>query len=123
MINSHFPLFKSDIMSERYIIYIEKEAALRKALEIAFRDSEIKLYTMESTQSLSLMIADLRPKLIIVDQDSVGDILLSNFFQSSSIIITTASEKVSDDLNPYLYIQKPFSPIELMEKIESKLSL
>jgi len=110
-------------MSERYIIYIEKEAALRKALEIAFRDSEIKLYTMESTQSLSLMIADLRPKLIIVDQDSVGDILLSNFFQSSSIIITTASEKVSDDLNPYLYIQKPFSPIELMEKIESKLSL
>ena len=110
-------------MSEGYIIYIEKEAALRKALEIAFRDSEIKLYTMDSPENLSLMIEDLTPMLIIVDQDTVGDLLLSDFFKSDLIFITTSTETVNDNLNDSFYIKKPFSPIELMDKIESKLNL
>lgn len=106
-------------MSDSYIIYIEKELALRKALEIAFRDSKFKLYTMGSTENLSLMIKDLSPKLIIADHDTLGDILLSNFFQSDLVFITTSSQK----LNNSNYITKPFSPIELLEKIESKLNL
>ncbi|MBT6324667.1 MAG: hypothetical protein HOJ35_01760 [Bdellovibrionales bacterium] len=110
-------------MSEGYIIYIEKEAALRKALEIAFRDSEFKLYTMDSPENLSLLIEDLSPKLIIVDQDTVGDLLLSNFFKSDLTFITTSRETVNYDLNDSIYIKKPFSPIELLEIIESKLNL
>ena len=117
--NGHFPFFFELYMSDSYIIYIEKESALRKALEIAFRDSKLKLYTMDSAENLILMIQDLSPKLIIADQDTVGDLLLSNFFHSDLIFITTSSEKSNDSV----YIAKPFSPIELLYKIESKLSL
>ncbi len=121
-------------MSTRRILVVEDEAAIRQMITFNLSRAGFEVDEAEDSSSARLRIADARPDLVLVDwmlPDSTGLELTRTLRREAAnrempIIMLTARAEERDKLlgldgGADDYITKPFSPRELLSRINAVL--
>lgn len=121
-------------MSERKVLIVEDELAIREMLKFAFHSSEYTLLEAEDAEAAQVIIMDNRPDLILMDWmlPGMSGLELAQQLKADSntkdipIIMLTARGDENDrirglDCGADDYVIKPFSPRELMARIKAVL--
>jgi two-component system phosphate regulon response regulator PhoB len=121
-------------MSERKVLIVEDELAIREMLKFAFHSSEYTLLEAEDAEAAQVIIMDNRPDLILMDWmlPGMSGLELAQQLKADTntkdipIIMLTARGDENDrirglDCGADDYVIKPFSPRELMARIKAVL--
>ena len=121
-------------MSERRVLIVEDELAIREMMKFAFHNSEFVLLEAETAEQAQVVIMDNRPDLILLDWmlPGMSGLELAQQLKGDSstkdipIIMLTARGDENDrirglDCGADDYVIKPFSPRELLARIKAVL--
>lgn len=121
-------------MSERRVLIVEDELAIREMMKFAFHNSEFVLLEAEDAEQAQVIVMDNRPDLILLDWmlPGMSGLELAQQLKSDTntrdipIIMLTARGDENDrikglDCGADDYVIKPFSPRELMARIKAVL--
>lgn len=121
-------------MSQKKILLVEDELAIREMMKFAFFKSDFKLLEAEDAEKAQLMIMKEQPDLILLDWmlPGISGLELAQRLKKSEhskeipIIMLTARGEENDrirglDAGADDYVTKPFSPRELMARIKAVL--
>lgn len=108
------------------IIYVENEAFLRDVMKEMANQLGMQAYTYDASEELAFYLEDIKPDILIIDIDSVGERALSliqsldKFEFTPKIMVTGRSEALSAELNQLIssYIRKPFDPHQLLHQFK-----
>ena len=109
-------------METANVIYIEKERFLRELMEKALAEADYRLYTYSDMDCLHF-IADLAPKILILDVATVNEDFLKNIDAEIPVIFTGTPEQ----LNNFSFeiknrLEKPLGPFDLVAYISKIIS-
>lgn len=121
-------------MSQKRVLIIEDELAIREMIKFAFHNSDFALLEAENAEKAQIVILDNRPDLILLDWmlPGMSGLELAQHLKKNSdtkdipIIMLTARGEVNDrirglDYGADDYVTKPFSPRELLARIKAVL--
>ncbi len=121
-------------MSEKRVLIVEDELAIREMMKFAFRKSDFNLQEAEDAEQAQVFIKDNRPDLILLDWmlPGMNGLELAKQLKSDPdskdipIIMLTARGEENDrirglDCGADDYVVKPFSPRELLARIKAVL--
>ncbi len=121
-------------MSEKRVLIIEDESAIREMMKFAFHKSEFSLQEAEDAEQAQILIKDKRPDLILLDWmlPGMSGLELAQRLKNDPdskdipIIMLTARGDENDrirglDCGADDYVVKPFSPRELLARIKAVL--
>jgi response regulator RpfG family c-di-GMP phosphodiesterase len=111
-------------MTNINVFYIEREKFLRSMFEVAFKNKQEEIYTIETIVDHYYLIDDLKPALIIFDVKSVGTELekVLSLSDKSTLVATGDSEdkeKVAGRVKDF--ILKPIPATNLVKNILSMI--
>ena len=120
--------------SEKKILLVEDERAIREMMKFAFQHSQYILLEAEDAEQAQVMILKDYPDLILLDWmlPGISGIELAHrlkkddYSQDIPIIMLTARGEENDRIRGFDagaddYVSKPFSPKELMARIKAVL--
>lgn len=121
-------------MSERRVLIVEDELAIREMMKFAFHKSDFSLLEAEDAEQAQIIIMDNRPDLILLDWmlPGMSGLELAQQLKGDAntkdipIIMLTARGDENDrirglDCGADDYVIKPFSPRELLARIKAVL--
>ncbi len=121
-------------MSQKKILLVEDELAIREMMKFAFFKSDYLLLEAEDAEEAQVMITNEQPDLILLDWmlPGISGLELAQRLKRSDsskeipIIMLTARGEENDrvrglDAGADDYVTKPFSPRELMARIKAVL--
>ncbi len=102
------------------VFYIEQEKFLRTMFEIAFKNQDKEIYTIDTLVGNEYLLEDLAPTIIIFDVKTVGaQITKILSYQKSSLLIATGDPEdeslVKDSVK--FFIKKPIIALDLVNTI------
>ena len=109
------------------VFYLENEEMLQKVMEDVFQQSEHEIYTRNSLGEWKYLIDDLAPDLLLLDLEAMElseEVSFEDVYatQIPIAVIKRVHGLVDENLLNHSSLsficEKPFSPIELLEKIE-----
>jgi response regulator RpfG family c-di-GMP phosphodiesterase len=108
------------------VFYIEKEKFLRSMMEIALRAKKAEVYTVETLEENFYLLDDLKPDLIIFDQETCNNSgpealeKLLTYSKTSKLIMTgpQGSENTMDS-RVKIHLIKPIEATNLAERVLS----
>lgn len=112
-------------MMKKNVFYIEREKFLRSMFEIAFKNKQEEIYTIDTIVDNYYLIDDLSPALIIFDVKSVESELEKVLLLSDkAILIATGDEEDREKVTGRVmdFILKPIVATNLVKNILSYLT-
>ncbi|MFK5986083.1 MAG: phosphate regulon transcriptional regulator PhoB [Pseudomonadota bacterium] len=121
-------------MTSKNILIVEDEQAIREMIKFSFFNSEFTLQEAEDVKQARILIANQQPDLILLDWmlpgkngvDFATELRANNQTTDIPIIMLTAKSEEKDKIHGFAagmddYVVKPFSPKELMARINALL--
>ncbi len=102
------------------VFYIEKEKFLRSMFEVAFKQKNVEIYTIDSIKDNFYLLDDLKPRIIIFDLSTVGaDLETLLTFKKTAYLIATGSESEKEKMNSEIdyFLAKPIIAHNLVANI------
>ena len=120
---------------EKTIIIVDDDDDIRELVEITLEDSQYRLYTAENGAAGLKAVQQHRPDLVILDWmmpklDGLEVIrrLRENPITAGIAVVMLTSQNNRDHqeeiqtLGIFSYLQKPFSPLELIQTVQKALA-
>jgi len=120
---------------EKTIIIVDDDDDIRELVEITLEDSQYRLYTAEDGAAGLKAIQTHRPDLVILDwvmPELTGLEVVRNLRENSitagiAVVLLTSQDNRDHQeeiqtLGIFSYLQKPFSPLELIQTVQKALA-
>ncbi|WP_447971257.1 response regulator [Nitrospira sp. M1] len=120
---------------EKTIVIVDDDDDIRELVEITLEDSQYRLYTAEDGEAGIQAILHHRPDLVILDWvmpklDGLEVVrrLRENPITAGIAVVMLTSQDNRDyqdemhTLGIFSYLQKPFSPLELIQTVQKALA-
>ena len=120
---------------EKTILIVDDDEDIRELVEITLEDSEYRLHTAEDGQAGLDAVLDLRPDLVILDWmmprlnglQVVRKLREHTTTAGIPVVLLTSQPDTEhreeiQTLGIFSYLQKPFSPLELIQTVQKALA-
>lgn len=107
------------------VFYIEREKFLRSMFEIAFKNKNQEIYTIDTIVDNYYLLEDLTPAIIVFDVKTVGDQLEQVLsYKDKAILVATGDleDQALVENSVKSFILKPIPATNLVKKILSFLA-
>jgi response regulator RpfG family c-di-GMP phosphodiesterase len=102
------------------VFYIEKEKFLRSMFEIAFKNNNTEIYTIDSIIGNYYLIDDLLPTIIVFDVKSIGAELEAVLqYKDKAVLVATGDIEDQNQVKSRVnnFILKPIPAVNLVKTI------
>lgn len=121
-------------MSERRVLIVDDDAALRQLLRLTLPAEEYRLLEAADGQEALEIVERQKPDLVLLDwrmpSRSGEEVLaeLKAFFPEVPVVVLTAEiearhRMVAETLGADVFLTKPFSPLQLLDTVERLLTV
>lgn len=104
-------------MSNRTVVYVEKEKFLRDMMEKAVSSAGIRIYTYADNDCMHF-IQDLEPELVVLDAATIDDSFIGLLSTEIPVILVGFPNDLEKIAKPVsARIEKPIGPFDLVAEI------
>lgn len=104
-------------MTNRTVVYVEKEKFLRDMMEKAITTAGVRIYTYADSDCMHF-IQDLEPDLLVLDAATINDDFLSELPAEIPVVLVGFPNEIEKIAKPVSSrMEKPFGPFDLVAEI------